>query len=214
MSKVVNLSYKQKEQLLQLLRKFEEFFDETLGQWKTTPVKIELSPGAKPVNTRWYPVPHINKETFRRELMRLVKIRVLEKVQESQWGTPVFIIPKKEGTVCFITCLKKVNNQILRKPFPIPRIMETLQPSEGFTFASVLDFNTGYYTLPQHECSKDSTTIVTEFGKFSYNCLPIGMVISADVFQSKVYDLIGDIEGDRTYIDDILCIRNGSLENI
>ena len=40
----------------------------------------------------------------------------------------------------------------------------------------------------------------------------MGMVISADVFQSKVYDLIGDIEGVRTYIDDILCIGNGSFE--
>ena len=27
-----------------------------------------------------------------------------------------------------------------------------------------------------------------------------------DVFQSTVYDLIGDIEGVRTYIDNILCI--------
>ena len=210
--KADNLNDKQKEQLLLLLREFEELFDGTLGRWKTTPVKIELKPGAKPVNARWYPVPRINKETFKRELMRLVKIRVLEKVQESQWGTPVFIIPKKEGTVRFITDFRKVNNQILRKPFPIPRIADTLQQLEGFTFASALDLNMGYYTIPLHECSKDVTTIVTEFGKFRYNCLPMGMVISADVFQSKVYDLIGDIEGVRTYIDDILCIGNGSFE--
>ena len=210
--KADNLNDKQKEQLLLLLRELEELFDGTLGRWKTTPVKIELKPGAKPVNARWYPVPRINKETFKRELMRLVKIRVLEKVQESQWGTPVFIIPKKEGTVRFITDFRKVNNQILRKPFPIPRIADTLQQLEGFTFASALDLNMGYYTIPLHECSKDVTTIVTEFGKFRYNCLPMGMVISADVFQSKVYDLIGDIEGVRTYIDDILCIGNGSFE--
>ena len=210
--KADNLNDKQKKQLLLLLREIEELFDGTLGRWKTTPVKIELKPGAMPVNARWYPVPRINKETFKRELMRLVKIRVLEKVQESQWGTPVFIIPKKEGTVRFITDFRKVNNQILRKPFPIPRIADTLQQLEGFTFASALDLNMGYYTIPLHECSKDVTTIVTEFGKFRYNCLPMGMVISADVFQSKVYDLIGDIEGVRTYIDDILCIGNGSFE--
>ena len=43
-------------------------------------------------------VPRINKLTFKKELMRLVEIGVLERVQESEWGTPVFIIPKKEGT--------------------------------------------------------------------------------------------------------------------
>ena len=171
-----------------------------------------MKEGSKPVNTRWYPVPRINKETFKKELDRLVKIGVLERVQESQWGTPVFIIPKKEEPVRSITDFRKVNGQILRKPFPIPRIADTLQQLEGFTFALVLDLNMGYCTIPLAECSKDITTIVTEFGKFRYNCLPMGMIISAGVFQSKVYDLIGDIEGVRTYIDDILCIGTGTFE--
>ena len=69
----------------------------------------------------------------------------------------------------------------------------------------------GYSTIPLAECSKNITTIVTEFGKFRYTCLPMGMVISGDVFQSKVYDLLGDIEGVRTYIDDILCISKGTF---
>ena len=57
---------------------------------------------------------------FKNELMRLVKIGVLERVQESECGTPVFIIPKKEGTVHFLTDYRKVNGQIVHKPFPIP----------------------------------------------------------------------------------------------
>ena len=185
--------------------------DGTLGRWKTTPVLIELRRNAKPVNARWYPVPRINKRTFKTELMRLVEIGVLEKVQESKWGTPVFIIPKKEGTVRLLTDYRKVNGQIVRKPFPIPRIADTLQQLEGFTFATALDLNMGYYTIPLAECSKDITTIVTEFGKFRYTCLPMGMVISGDVFQAKMYNLIGDIEGIRTYIDDILCIGKSSF---
>ena len=39
----------------------------------------------------------------------------------------------------------------------------------------------------------------------------MGMVISGDVFQSKMYNLIGDINGVRTYIDDILCIGKNSF---
>lgn len=207
-----NLNSKQKKQLLALLKEFDELFDGTLGRWKTEPVKIELKEDAKPVNSRWYPVPRINKETFKKELLRLVEIGVLERVNESEWGTPVFIIPKKEGTVRFITDFRKVNGLIKQKPFPLPRIADTLQQLEGFTFASALDLNMGYYTIPLAECSKNVTTIVTEFGKFRYNCLPMGMVVSADVFQAKVYNLIGDIEGVRTYIDDILCIGNGTFE--
>ena len=215
LDKIVNesqgLDDVQKPMLLKLLRKYESLFDGTLGRWKTTPVQIELRRNAKPVNARWYPVPRINKRTFKTELMRLVKIGVLEKVQESEWGTPVFIIPKKEGTVRLLTDYRKVNGQIVRKPYPIPRIADTLQQLEGFTFATALDLNMGYYTIPLAECSKDITTIVTEFGKFRYTCLPMGMVISGDIFQAKIYDLVGDIEGIRTYIDDILCIGKGSF---
>ena len=104
-----NLNQTQKQMLLQLLKQYEALFNGTLGRWRTTSVKIELQSNSKPVNARWYPIPRINKDTFHKELMRLVNIGVLERVQESKWGTPVFIIPKKEGTVCFITDYRKVN---------------------------------------------------------------------------------------------------------
>ena len=48
--------------------------------------------------------------------------------------------------------------------------------------------------------------IVTEFGEFRYNCLPMGMFASEDIIQSKVDELIGDIKGVKTYIDDILVL--------
>ena len=200
-----------RKMLFKLLKQYETLFNGTLGRWNTFPVNIELRRNSKPVNAKWYPVPRINKLTFKNELMRLVKIGVLERVQESEWGTPVFIIPKKEGTVHFLTNYRKVNGQIVCKPFPIPRIADTLQQLEGFTFATALDLNMGYYTIPLAECSKDVTTIVTEFGKFRYTCLPMGMVISGNVFQSKMYNLIGDIKGVKTYIDDILCIGKDSF---
>ena len=61
----------------------------------TTPVNIELQHNSKPVNAKWYPIPRINKLTFKNELMRLVKIGGLERVQESEWGTPMFIVGDK-----------------------------------------------------------------------------------------------------------------------
>ena len=206
-----SLNDEQKAMLLKLLKQFENLFDGTLGKWNTNPVVIEMKPGSKPTSSRSYSVPRINKQTFKNELDRLIKIGVLEQVQESEWGTPVFIIPKKEGTVRFLTDYRRVNGQIIRKPFPIPKIADTLQQLEGFKFATALDLNMGYYTIPLAECSKNITTIVTEFGKFRYTCLPMGMVISGDVFQSKIYDLIGDIDGVKTYIDDILCIGKGTF---
>ena len=71
----------------------------------------------------------------------------------------------------------------------------------------------GYYTIRLYPDSQDMTTIVTEFGKFRYNCLPMGMCASGDIFQAKVEELLGVIEGIKTYIDDILVLGKERFEN-
>ena len=76
---------------------------------------------------------------------------------------------------------------------------------------TALNLNMGYYTIRLSPASQDMTTIVTEFGKFRYNRLPMGMCASGDIFQAKVDKLLGDIEGVRTYIDDILVLRKGYI---
>ena len=63
-----------------------------------------------------------NKETFCKDIEGLVKIGVLALVQKSQYGTPVFIIPKKEGNVRFITNYFSINQKLVRKPYPLPII--------------------------------------------------------------------------------------------
>ena len=131
-----HLNEKQKEKLYKLLLKYESIFDGTLGKWQTEPVDFELKEGTKPHSQRFYPVPHIYRETFKKELDRLVRLGVLEKVQSSEWGSPTFIIPKKNKTVRFVSDFRAVNQKIKRKPYPLPRIGGTLQQLEGFQYAT------------------------------------------------------------------------------
>ena len=71
----------------------------------------------------------------------------------------------------------------------------------------------GYYTTRLSPASQDMMTIVTEFGKFRYNCLPMGMCTSGDIFQAKLDKLLGDIEGVKTYIDYIIVLGKDRFEN-
>ena len=117
---------------LYFIEDFEDLFDGTLGDWSTESVDLELNPYSRQFNSRYYPVPRINKEIFRNELKRLVEIGVLTPEHQSQYGTPVFIIPKKEGNVRFITDYRRLNQKLVRKPYPLPIIGETMQKLEGF----------------------------------------------------------------------------------
>ena len=65
----------------------------------------------------------------------------------SEWAAPSFIQPKKNNTVCFFTDFREVNKRLVRKPFPLPKIITVLQQLEGFTYATALDLNMGYYCL-------------------------------------------------------------------
>ena len=207
------MNVEDKNLLLSLLGDFEDLFGGTLGDWSTEPANLELKPYSKPFNIRYYPVPRINRENFRKELKRLLEIGVLTPVQQSQYSTPVFIVPKKEGTVRCIMYYCMLNKQLFRNPYPLPIIGDTMQQLEGFQYATSLYLNMGHYNISLSPTSQDMTTIVTEFGKFKYNRLPMGMCASGDIFRSKVDELLGDIEGVKTYIHDIIVVGKDSFEN-
>ena len=75
----------------------------------------------------------------------------------------------------FITDYHRLNQILARKPYPLPRIGETMQQLKGFKCATVLYLNMEYYTIRISPAIQYMTTIVTEFGKFKYNFLPMGM---------------------------------------
>ena len=73
-----HLNDQQKTDIKQLLEKFTKLFDGTLGIYPHRKFHIDLEPGAKPKHARPYPVPVIHLETFKKELMHLCDIKVLQ----------------------------------------------------------------------------------------------------------------------------------------
>ena len=93
-----------------------------------------------------------------------------------------------------ISDFREVNKRLVRKPFPIPKISTVLQELEGFTFATALDLNMGYYTIClDHDASK-ICTIIIPWGKYSYLRLPIRTAGSPDIYQAKMSELIAALE--------------------
>ena len=113
----------------------------------------------------------------------------------------------------FITDYHRINHQLVRKPYPLPRIGDNMQQLEGLQYATLLYLNMRYYTIRLYPASQDTTTVVTEFGKFRYNRLPMGMCASGGIFQSKLDKLISDIKGVTTHIGDIIFLSKDSFEN-
>ena len=208
-----HLSQHEQNELLEVLHEFEDLFDGTLGDWKTKPVHFELKSGATPYHSRAFPIPRVHKETILKEIKRLVELGVLEWQPTSEWAAPSFIQPKKNGTVRFLTDFRRLNERLVRKPFPLPKISTVLQELEGFTYATALDLNMGYYTIRLDPDASRICTIIFPWGKYSYKRLPMGVAGSPDIFQAKMSELMIDLEFVRTYLDDLLTITKSTLSD-
>jgi hypothetical protein len=137
----------QKADLLQVLWENNKIFNGTLGVYPHKKVHIDIDPNAKPVHSRPYPVPQIHLKTFKKELDYLVRIGVLAAQQESEWVSPSFIIPKKDGRGCWISTLRQLNKVIRCKQCLLPIFTDILHKRFGYKFFTKLDVSMQYYTF-------------------------------------------------------------------
>jgi hypothetical protein len=131
-----------------LLQKYEHLFDGTLREFNMDPIGLHLvDKGVKSVNARQYTVPRSVEQQLCTEVARLVDIGVLEEDYASEWASPTFATPKKNGTIRVVSDFRKLNSLLKHHPFPIPKIGDMIRSMEGYTFDIAQDLNMGYYHI-------------------------------------------------------------------
>ena len=125
------MNKKQQRELKKVIVKFEKLFNGTLGVYPHRKVNIELLADTVAKHVRPYAVPRVRLEAFRKELLRLCELNLLEPIGESEWAHPSFITSKIDGTVHLISNLKKLNKVIKQKVYPLPIIADILHRLTG-----------------------------------------------------------------------------------
>ena len=157
-----------------------------------------------------FPVSCIHELKFKQELDRLEALKVIKKVKCSQLGAPPFLIPKKYSTVRFISDFRGLKKRILRQPYHIPKIQYLLLRLEGFRYGTTLDLNMWYYHIELSAKSKELCIIVTQWCKYEYQRLPMGLCSSPNIFQENMSEIFVSLDKVRVYIDDLLHVTKGS----
>jgi hypothetical protein len=198
-----HLSLGEKNKFKAMLQEYVPLLQGTQGCFKGEPITLELPPGSKPYFSKPYSIPKAYMKVTKGEINQLETIGLLTRVQSAEWAAPTFVIPKKNGTVRIITDFCMLNACLKLKPFPMPKIPEIFRGMENFKYATTLDLNMGYYSMPLDDDSKALCVTVLPWGLYQYNALPMGIKPATDIFQERMSSLFYDLRQIVVYMDDL-----------
>jgi transposase InsO family protein len=200
-----HLTKEQRDQLFKVLSSVNRLFSGELGVYPHKKIHLELKEGAEGTHCKAFPVPRVNADVFKAECARLQDVGVLDavKVGATEHAYPTFIIPKKDGTVRWISDFRKLNAILKRKVFPLPSIQDTLTKRPGYRYFTKIDISMCYYTFELDDESSWLCVIVTPFGKFRYRRLPMGIACAPDICQEIMSSIFDDRDDVDVYLDDI-----------
>jgi hypothetical protein len=149
---------------------------------------IKVIDGTMPVWLKPYPVPLKNCKDFKNEVYCQCQIESLhkltaEEIEEHEWTSPCFGVPKKYKTIRLVIDFCQLNRVMKWKEHPLPTIDEMFQNIRGFIFASIIDLNMGYLSIPLIEPTQKLLTIMTIFGYFACCVLRMGIKPATDMSQ-------------------------------
>ena len=103
-----------------------------------------------------------------------------------------------------IADLRMLNAATKRKPYLLPRLQDIFWRRRGYSYMTKLDLTMQYYCFELDEDSKNLCVIVSPWGKYRYEVLPMGLTNSPDWAQSAMEQLFDDMRHDiECYLDDI-----------
>ncbi len=162
-------------------------------------------PGSKPFYGKPFSIPKTYQQITKDEVTLLESIGLFTKVTSSEWAAPTsFIIPKKNNTVQVITDFRGLNKCLKCTPYPTPKIPDIFRGLERFRYATTIDLNMGYYSMPLSEQAKTLCVISLPWGLYQYNMLPQGIKPATDIFQQRMGALFFDMPVVVIYMDDII----------
>lgn len=196
-------------------KKYSNVFDVAFGEVKNVSVELVLKENVKPIFCKPHNVPFALRPAVERELDSLVENGVIYPVTQSEWATPVVVVPKADNSVRICGNFKITLNQCLRTDhYPLPNPDEIFAQIAGAKFFSKIDLASAYNQVKVKESSQELLTINTFKGLFRYQRLPYGISSAGSIFQSVMDKILHGIRNTYSYLDDILLISSTQEEMI
>ncbi|CAM8981892.1 unnamed protein product [Rhodiola kirilowii] len=175
--------------------------------------RILLKDGAKLSREPQRRLNPIMMEIVQKEIQKLLDADVIYPISDSQWVSPVHVVPKKTGITVeedtegkMVTtrvkngwrmCIdyRKLNAVTRKDHFPLPFIDQMLDRLAGKPYFCFLDGFSGYNQIPIAPEDQEKTTFTCPFGTFAFRKMSFGLCNAPWTFQRVVTSIFSDMIG-------------------
>lgn len=198
------LSPTQQAQLETALRKFPDLFSSAPGLTSLVQHDIVALENTTIVKQKPYRIPEARRAAVEKEVAAMLQAGIIEP-SNSNWCSPIVIVPKPDGSLRFCIDFRQVNNITKFDSYPMPRIDEILERLGKAKYMSTLDLTKGYWQIPLSPQAKEKTAFSTPSGLYHFRVLPFGLHGAPATFQ-RLMDRLLRSHGTyaAAYLDDIV----------
>ena len=167
-------------------------------------VTVSVNPTVCPVRQPLRRLPLAIREEVSARLVELERAGVIERVNASQWVSPIVVGRKRNGQIRLCVDLRQVNRAVVTDGYPILHMEEILHRLQGSKVYSVIDLKDAYHQVNLHPDSREMATFITHEGLFRYTRCPFGLASSRPAFKKSMCDMLKRDRGVEVYLDDIV----------
>ena len=112
-----------------------------------------------------------------KEIQRLLKLKVIERSEheEGEIISPIFAVPKSDGTSRIILNLKKFNESVEYEHFKMENVMTAIHMIRRGCFMASVDLRPAYYSVSVEKEDRKYLKFCWNGQLFQYTCFPNGL---------------------------------------
>ena len=178
--------------------------------------RIHLENGAKPIRDAQKRLNPPMMKVVKQEILKLLNVGVIYPISDSNWKSPIQVVPKKFG----VTLIKNENNKDVpsrvqtgwrvcidyrklnatsrKDHFPLPFIDRMLERLAGHTHYCFQYGYSSYNPIVIPPEDQEKTTFTCPFDTFAYRRMPFGLCNATATFQRCMVSIFSD------YIESII----------
>lgn len=182
--------------------------------------KVKIRPGVKPVQQKLRHLPLSVRAAVSDELKMLEENGIIEKIDSSEWVSPIVVTKRKNNTIRMCVDLREPNKAVVQDSHPLPLIEDILSELHGSVMFSSLDLKNAYYQVQLHEESRGLTAFITHEGLYQFCRVPYGLCSAPSAFQRMMTMILKGLDGVQCYLDDVIVhgaskvIHNANLKAV